>query len=69
MVSLGYGCMIGHEIGGVILMWVTEQRSVMKELGSGHLMARHMQRGLRRNSVKEKKKPWGGVCHSQGRIV
>lgn len=42
---------------------------MVKELGSGHLMTRPMQRGLRRNGVQEKRKTWGGVYHPQGRSL
>lgn len=53
---------------GVILTWVTEQRSVIKGQGSGHLMTRriHTQRGFRRGGVKWERKAWGGICQNSG---
>lgn len=46
------------------LMWVAEQRLVIKALGRRHLMTRQKQRSLRRSGVKGKRKDWGGVCQN-----
>lgn len=51
------------------LMWVAEQRLVIKALGRGHLMTRQKQRSLRRSGVKGRRKDWGGVCQTQSRSL
>lgn len=46
---------------GVRLMWVAEQRLVIKALGNGHLVTRQVQKPSK-EWCEGKRKIWGGVC-------
>lgn len=51
------------------LMWVAEQRLVIKALGSGHLVTRQIQRDFRRSGVKERGKLGVEYANIQGRSL